>query len=218
LRGKGENYLYGELLIASLFALIYSGCGISTTAYLYPPASLVVSGSQITVQNDGANYEPSEGSNQTFLGIDIYYRIFQNSSVAESRRNQLSSWSAMYDGNPDSFISSAESAGFRVMRKTSTSSRPTIALADASDESLHTIITSTWILDGGVQVVRDGYTSPKRDFSEKIFSSTDQDYEGADSSGVGTFYIVLFVVSYGEDTIGAAVYSDPVVATSILEF
>lgn len=218
MRGKGVNSLYGKIMLALGFALLWSGCGISTTAYLYPPANLIVSGSQISVQNNGANYEPSEGLKQTFKGIDIYYRIFQNNLAAGNLKSDLiTRASSTYYDSPDAFISYAEGRGLCIMRKATGPARPTVDM-EASDESLHTIVTSTWILDDGTQVVRDGFTSPKNDFSEKTFASTDQDYEGEASSGGGTFYLVLFAVSYGEDSIGAPVYSYPVIASSIVEF
>lgn len=213
--GKGTKSLCKITILALGLALSLLSCGISTTAYLYSPLTFSVTQADISISNDGANYEPSEGSNQTFLGIDIYYRIFQNRPDAVIVHEQLISAGDRYDGNPDAFMDSTETSGFYHMRKASNSAQPSVTIA-ANDYSLHTISTTSWKFDDSVQLVRN-ISRPENSFPEKNFDAGDQDYKGNASIG-GTFYMVLFAVSYGQDTIGAPVYSDPVVATSILQF
>jgi hypothetical protein len=221
LRGKGAYSIYINKILIFLPAIFLYGCGISTTVYLYPPQDFSVSStsSEISIKNNGSNYEPSEGSKQTFLGIDIYYRIFQNRGDADTGLSQLISSADTYDGNPDAFINYAETQGFYYMRKALISTRPTIEIApvDARDSSLYTISVSSWKLDDSILLLRN-INRLENSFSEKNFVTSDPDYEGDDSTERGTFYMVLFAVSYGVDTIGAAVYSDPVIATTILEF
>ncbi len=215
--GKGANSICRKALITLLLAIPFAGCGISTTAYLYAPLNFSITPSAISIRNNGLNYEPSEGSDQTFLGIDIYYRIFQNRQDAETALSTVSSLRDGYLGNPDAFINYVEAQeDFCYMRKAATSARPGLEISPASDESPHTIDTSSWKLDGTVQLVRN-ISRPENSFLEKNFNEDDQDYEGSTSIG-GTFSMVLFAVSYGQDTIGAPVYSNPVVASSILEF
>jgi hypothetical protein len=216
LRGKGTKYRWNNIIFALFLVTLIAGCGISTSAYLFSPLRFDVSNSQLSVQNDGANYEASEGSAQTFKGIDIFYKIFQDNARASVELTQLNDWTSIYYGNPEAFISRAKTNGFIPMRKDSTAMQPLIGLV-ATDESLHTIETSNWKLDGSVQVVRN-ITRSQNSFLEKNFADDDPDYNGANSIGGGTFYMVLFAVSYGEDTIGAPVYSDPFIALNILTF
>lgn len=221
MRGKGVNSLYGKIMLALGFALLWSGCGISTTAYLYPPLDFSVDQSSITIRNNGLNYESSEGVNQTFKGINIYYRIFQDKSNAQGKQNDLLTLKEGYEGNPDAFMNYAETQGFCYMRKATSSAQPTVIIA-ANNESQHTINTTTWEEkgldnDSNYILVRN-INRPENNFLEKNFDADDQDYTGNDSTGGGTFHMVLFAVSYGEDSIGAPVYSDPFIADSILEF
>jgi len=218
-RGKDVNSLYGKIMLALEFALLWSGCGISTTAYLYPPLDFSVDKSSITIRNNGLNYESSEGVNQTFKGINIYYRIFQDKSNAQGKQNDLLTLKEGYEGNPDAFMNYAETQGFCYMRKATSSAQPTVIIA-ANNESLHTISTTTWELDNDsnyILVRNINHRPNENNFLEKNFDADDQDYMGNDSTGGGTFHMVLFAVSYGQDTIGA-IYSDPVIATTILEF
>ena len=219
MRGKGVNSLYVKIMLALGFALLGSGCGISTTAYLYPPLDFSVDQSSITIRNNGLNYESSEGVNQTFKGINIYYRIFQNKSDAQGKQNNLLTSKKGYEGNPDAFMNYAETQEFCYMRKATSSAQPTVIIA-ANNESLHTISTTTWELDNdSTYILVRNINRPENNFLEKNFDKADdQDYTGDDSTGGGTFHMVLFAVSYGEDSIGAPVYSDPFIADSILEF
>lgn len=218
MNGNSAKSLYKITILIIVIALFLFGCGISTTAYLYPPLIFSVEPSVISIRNDGTNYEPSEGSKQTYLGVNIYYRIFQVRQDAEAVHIQLTNASSTYDGNPDAFMNYAEGQGFVYMREATNSSQPSITIAP-TDENRHIISTSSWELDNDSSYILErNINRQENSFLEKNFDADDPDYKGADSTGGGSFYMVLFAVSYGEDTIGAAVYSDPVVATSILEF
>lgn len=213
--------------LLGLLALL-QGCGISSPAYLEPPA-ISVSNSQISVRNSSGNYFPSEGSNQTFKGIEIYYKVFQLRSAAESAFTSLSSYASQYQDYPDYFMTAAGNAGFTRMRRASDRNRPLISIG-ADNTKLYTVSLSSWdLLDDAYNVlfpvVRDITADSSRlAFQERNFQAGDVDYQGDTWIGGGPFHIVCFAVSFGEDTsgtsIGAPIYSVPSFAqnSTIIEY
>lgn len=218
MRGKGYiSLIRKQLLTTLLLSLI--GCGLSTSIYLYFPQDFTITQTNMSVKNDPRNYEASEPVlNQTFKGIDIYYRVFQNQATAQNVHDQqLENLKNVYDGNPNAFIQSVEdSLEFRLMRNATNSSRPLISML-ANDESEYIISIKDWKINSGDSVLRD-ITRPEKSFLLKDFKKADEDYTGEDLTGIEDVYLVAFAISYGKDTVGASVYSDPFIALNILAF
>jgi len=227
-----------SIVICLAFALLAAGCGLPTVAYLYPP-DMSVDSAVIRVANDSRNYESSEGTSQTYKGIEIFYRIYQNENSASAMvSTTLPDLVDSYADNPDSLMNllTGSSYKFSRLRNSYSRSEPLIPI-DASDESsfyINISSTADWVLtdDSSIPlldsssndisiIVRtlDSTSSDVR-FFEKDFNSGDDDYNGTTGSGSDTYYIVLFSVSYGLDqsTIGQTVYSMPYIPTSYVEY
>jgi len=211
-----SRYLLRACLLLGLLALAQA-CGISSIAYLEPPY-ISVSNSQISVRNNSGNYFPSEGSSQTFKGIEIYYRVFEERTVAETAFISLNSYASQYQNYPDNFMSNAINDGFTRMRRASDRNRPLISIA-ANNTGLYTISLTSWDLSDDANnvlfsVVRDiPADSSRLAFQERNFQADDVDYQGETWIGGGPFFIICFAVSFGEDSsgssIGAPIYSLP---------
>jgi hypothetical protein len=233
-----------SILSTVALSLLITSCGLPTVTYLYPPSYFSVENSGISVKNDIKNHDDSEGSTQTYKGIELYYRVYSSEPAAVSTISTLNSLASNYADEPDSFISAATSTyKFSRLRNTHSSTSPLIPI-DASDDSRYYLTfsaTSNWTLadENGVlltdndsndisQVTRTLDSNPNASslsFFEKDFNvgatSTDSDFWGSASTSTSdTVYIVFFAVSYGIDqsTVGQAVYSAPSVATSPIEY
>jgi len=228
-----------SIVICLAFALLAAGCGLPTVAYLYPPMGMDVKNSVISVANDSRNYESSEGTSQTYKGIEIFYRIYQNENSASAMvSTTLPDLVDSYADNPDSLMSllTGSSYKFSRLRNSYSRSEPLIPI-DASDESsfyINISSTADWLLtddsntplldsssnDISIMVRTLDSTSSDVRFFEKDFNAGDDDYNGTTGSSSDTYYIVLFSVSYGLDqsTIGQTVYSMPYIPTSYVEY
>ncbi len=228
-----------SIVICLAFALLAAGCGLPTVAYLYPPQYMSVDNAGLSVKNDPRNYESSEGTSQTYKGIEIFYRIYQNENAASAMvSTTLPDLVDSYADNPDSLMSllSGSSYKFSRLRNSYSRSEPLIPI-DASDESsfyINISSTADWLLtddsntplldsssnDISIMVRTLDSTSSDVRFSEKDFNAGDDDYNGTTGSSSDTYYIVLFSVSYGLDqsTIGQTVYSMPYIPTSYVEY
>lgn len=219
-----------------LAAVLLSGCGFPTVTYLYPP-SITLSGSIISVRNDKRNYEASEGVDQTYQGIEIFYRIYQNELTASSIFDTtLPDLRGRYDKEPDTFIDIAVNTyGFMRLRNSETSGPPLIPIA-ANNEDLYYLQLKTdsdWLLtdqysnplfDGAAdisKIIRSLTTSTSdTSFFKRDFKANDDDYSGSTVEGQPEYYIVFFAVSYGKDqtTVGQAVYSIPQIPNNYAKY
>lgn len=228
-----------SIVICLAFALLVAGCGLPTVAYLYPPMDMDVKNSVISVANDSRNYESSEGTNQTYKGIEIFYRIYQDANVASTMvSTTLPDLVDSYADNPGSLMSllTGSSYNFSRLRNSYSRSEPLIPI-DASDESSFFIninSTADWLLtddsstplldsnsnDISIIVRTLDSTSSNISFYEKDFNTGDDDYNGTGGNSSDIYYIVLFSVSYGQDQseIGQTVYSMPYIPTSYVEY
>jgi len=229
------------ILSTVALSLLIASCGLPTVTYLYPPVYFSVDNSGIGVKNDSNNYDDSEGSAQTYRGIEIYYRVFSSATSAASVIDSLNSIASSYSDEPDTFISVATGTSYKFsrLRNTYSSTTPLIPI-DASDESQYYLSFSrsaNWTLtnENGValtdsdgndisQITRTLDSNPNvssLSFFEKDFNvgtaSSDYDFAGTVSTtSSDTVYIVFFAVSYGIDqnTVGQTVYSAPYIASS----
>jgi hypothetical protein len=215
------------LFMPALAAL--AGCGLPTVAYLYPPV-LDVESAILTIRNNPNNYEASEGDDQTFLGIEIYYRVYQLQSGAETALAGLRSLADQYEDKPSQFDSIVRSSGygFRPLKREDYGT-PLVAIDSNDTKKYYLRITGLsypWHLvdDLGTPIVRilrnlDGSgTASSLYFEAGEFLSGDPDYSGTGSpSATSTVYIVFFAMSYGQDvasgTVGQTVFSDPYIPT-----
>lgn len=231
--GKRAGALLG-VLSTVLFFSIFASCGLPTVTYLYPPKDLTVDkrAKILSVKNNSYNYDDSEGSTQTYRGIEVYYRVYDSDTKADAAITNLNALADTYTDDPDSFMSYAESTyKFSRLRKSDTSAQPLISI-DAADESYYYInldIYSNWrltddnstVLSYITRTLDNNTNSSSLSFFDKDFNSGDFDFAGTTSTSTSdTVYIVFFAVSYGIDqsTVGQTVYSAPYVASSYAEY
>lgn len=216
-----------RLLLLPFLVAALSGCGLPTVTYLYPPQNFFFSGSAtISVQNDSRNHEASEGTSQTFKGIEIFYRIYQDSAAASSMLSILGNLSQSYDGNPDRFMAAATGNTYKFVRLRNLNDQiqPLIPINDATDESIYSIDlngTSDWVLTNtSAKIIRTISTVSNKSFFSRDFRTDDDDYSGTTASAGSTYYVVFFAVSYGQDqvTVGQNVYSMPAIPGSIATY
>ena len=231
MKGKFRYYFF------CLALAFFSSCGLPTVSYLYPP-TMTVNNTIISLQNDARNYESSEGSNQTYRGIEIFYHVYQNESSASSMLTTIGNLSDSYDNEPDTFkdIVTGSSYNFQRLRNTINLSQPLIPINASSDEMFYLNLKSNadWELDDhNNSPVYDGTTNISQivrnitasnsatGFYSKDFDTTDVDYTGSTiTSSATTVYIVFFAVSYGSDqtTVGQPVYSMPYIPSSYVVY
>jgi len=214
-------------------------CGLPTIAYLFSPKQFIVNDSTIRIQNDGQNYVDSEGTDQTFKGLDIYYHVFDSESRAIQMLATLSTLKTTYTDNPDMFIKTVTNSTYRFarIRNTQYLTPPLIPIADPSVEKSYYVTIhqdSNWFLsDENNVALYDGsndISSLIRNFSNRStvypgfqhmdFLTGDDDYTSSSSVKPGKIFIVLFGISFGIDpsTIGAGLYSTPIIPTSYISY
>jgi len=221
----GKKIKRGYYFFCSIVSVLtLSTCGLPTVAYLYPPYMNVNGNASIRLNNDSRNYEASEGASQTYRGIEIFYRIYQNQNTAASALTDLTSLSSNYDGAPDSFMSIATGSTykFRRLRDSNTPDQQpllSIAAGDASNFDLN-LTSGDWTFGIGSTIIRNITTAANTSFYKKDFETGDDDYAGSTFSPTATYYIVLFAVSFGIDqtTVGQTVYSMPVIPSNYVSY
>lgn len=220
------------ILSTVALSLIVTSCGLPTVAYLYPPKDLTVQDNILSVKNNSRNYDDSEGTDQTYLGVEVFYRVYDSETAAENSIANLQSLSDTYTDDPDSFVTYAKSTyKFSRLRKKDTSASPLISI-DAADESTYNIyfdkkaISDDWRLtDENSNVIcyvtrtlDSNANTSSASFPEKDFQYGDSDYSGSTiASSDSDVFIVFFAVSFGVDqngTVGQNVYSSPDIASS----
>lgn len=227
--GSVKNKLFRLLTCLILVFAALSGCGLPTVTFLYPPQNFFFSGNAtLSVQNTNLNYDASEGANQTFKGIEIFYHIYQDYQDASNMLLTLGNLSKDYEGNPDQFIEVITGTSYRFVRLRNSVDRiqPLLALSSAADENIYSIQLngiSNWTLNDGLStydVIRTINTLSDDRFYVRDFNTGDDDYNGTASSSGSPYYIVFFAVSYGQDqtTVGQNVYSMPYIPSSFATY
>jgi hypothetical protein len=230
-----------ELFLGATFCFLLSACGLPTYIYLYPPTDFFNTGSSgstlLELDHNAQNYDSSEGSNQSFRGYEIYYRVFDTTSAATSAVSTLSSQASAYYKDPDSFMTWANGASYVRLRNVTTNLSPLISLtasAAASDQAyyvnlddLMATVSGSWTLYN----VTDADTSSahvvlRRNISEALrsdfqtaanYHTNDEDYTG--SSNPSMVYFVFFAVAYGwDDSNFTEVYSVPAIISNYVSY
>ncbi|MCE1196478.1 hypothetical protein LWX53_08285 [bacterium] len=230
------------ILSTVLFAAIFSSCGLPTIAYLYSPKDMTVNNGIVSLKNNSYNYDASDG---TFLGYEIYYRIFQSPDDAGKmlgEKGMLNLLASQYDKAPDSFIAAATGSGYKFirLRNSYNNTEPLIPVSDGSDASYYLTLNSNadWSLTNSNDeplfgtasetaiaknaVIRNitATATSQTSFYKKYFQTGEADYTGSTANTSDKYYIVFFSVAYGTDqnTIGQPVYSMPFVPSSYAEY
>lgn len=211
-------------------ALMSFACGLPNVPYLYPPTEFDVGNTSIKITSNVENYQASEGSDQSYLGMEIYYHVFDSATTANAKVAQIVSLSATYEKSPASFIKVIISAShrFQRLRNSTTNSAPLIPITNpavASSFYVNPSRSTSWNMtdEDLVEISTIVRNISNRvlgdlDFKAMDFLSGDDDYTGASSPG--TIYIVLFGISFGKDpeSIGVALYSSPNIDQDIIEY
>ena len=233
-RGAAKQAGALALILSTVLLLAaISSCGLPTVTYLYPPIDFSVDSSGLSVKNDISNYDASEGSTQTYRGIEIYYRIYPSATAATSAIGTLNTLAASYADNPDSFINLVAGATYKFsrLRKKTSTTQPLVQLAadDGSGYYINFSKSVDWALsdeNGNVissitRTLDSNANNSNLSFFEKDYNVGDYDFAGSSNATSTTqVYIVFFAVSYGIDqsTVGQPVYSAPYVASSYAEY
>lgn len=202
--GKTPNIIF-------CFALLAVSCGLPTIIYLYPPKDFSSSGtSQLSLQHDIANYEPTEGAFQSFKGYEIYYRVYDAQTTADSDLSKLTVKASSTDSNgigPSQFMDYAEGLGFVRLRDNATNTPPLIGIQNPSQDVSYYInlnaAGSDWTLtnsrDSATSMLVRNIVRPDVSFSDlEGYLEGDADYAGTTNSPSGV-YLVFFAVAYGND-------------------
>lgn len=227
-----KNSVQLKLLAALLVLLsITAGsCGLPKILYLYPPKSFYASGNNaVMLVHDTQNYDVLEGTNQSFKGYEIYYRIYDTVSKAENGISLLNNKMTANPNSPDIVMSYAlNTLKYSRMKNIDTSSQPLIFVTSPENNAefeLSLNQVSNWEISGdslgsSIHVVRPISDSTRQDFFNKNnYLVADADFDGS-ADNPENVYIVLFAVAYAKDpdTIGQIVYSQPAVMSAPIQF
>jgi hypothetical protein len=227
-----------ELFLGATFCFLLSACGLPTYIYLYPPTDFFNTGSSespllLELDHDSQNYDSSEGSDQSFRGYEIYYKVYDSETAANSAVSTLSSQASTYYKDPDSFMTWANGANYVRLRNETTNVSPLISLTAMEAESdqsyyvnlddLDVDVPGSWTLynvsdantpSAHIVLRRNISETSRSDFqTASNYHSGDEDYTG--SNDPSKVYFVLFAVAYGYDVSNFSdVYSVPAYITS----
>jgi hypothetical protein len=204
---------------------------------LFTPTELTVDEATIKITHNIRNYEVSEGSSQSYKGLEVFYHVYDTQERAQIVLDTLRSYQSTYADNPDSFMKVAKgsSFGFQRLRNTLSLSVPLIPVDDPQNEQSYYIDIKTnnyWVINDDAsipltegsqdisKIIRNISNRSAVGFHEKDFLVGDSDYTQSGSSSPSTVYIVCFAVSFGTDlnTLGAELYSDPAIGSRIISY
>jgi hypothetical protein len=191
--------------LASGLALSSSllSCGIETVK-VYAAPTLSPSGGLITLTHNTAN----DADADTFLGYEVYYRAYQDSSAASADISTMATVIGGENATPESCIAKLESLKFhRFYDYLGQDKRPLfdIDIATSFKIFLDHSSSSGWYVDEFSKTPTD--TSPicrAIPSSDSVvpfnstYASTDVDYSGSTISS-GTLYFAFFAIAYGFD-------------------
>ena len=201
--------LISPLLLCLALAGLVGGCGIDTYTYYYPP-TVSYTDPLMELSHNASNSDPS------LLGYDIYYRVFQEKTSADSVCSAIYSAANSSSSSPSGLLAQLVAgtlpgySGYKFYKMANESGiDPTPLLkVDDGEEYRLTITAGDWKIYN-VDSATD-YTSARRTSSlttaNRLFyelssgttwQSTDYDYSGASISGSTTVYLVAFAVAYG---------------------
>jgi len=226
MRGQRDKVAFffrrADAFFVALAILLLFSCGLPTSDYLYRPADFSASGNNpVRLEHDTRNIDDSV-IKTLFKGYDIYYRIFDDETDAQSSSAKLSI--ELTSGN---IAQVASSEGYYVLVKDNDDdSVPLIPVSDNTYRffDLHLNSESRWTITAGENnitlyyILRNKSDSATEDFflTDK-YESNDHDYAGSGISEGGSVHIVFFAVAYGisSSSIGSEIYSDPIVLEPI---
>ncbi len=216
--------------LALLVPVCVSSCGIDTVILLYPPQDFSVpSKGFLDLSHQVENYDPLEGTSQSFKGYEIYYRAFDDADEASDEAALMVSKADEYSERPLAFWSYAtDDRSFARMRLNNSGDIPLMKLdstAAASEKSFYISMKSdsNWKLsdDGSLdlEVFRSIAEPSRLSFYKRTnFLTGDADYAGENNPS--NLYFVFIAFAYGVDasTTGQAVYSIPFVIAEGVDF
>lgn len=215
--------LFVLIAVAALLFFFFS-CGLPTSDYLYPPSDFSSTSGILRLYHNTSNIDDS-ASAALFKGYDIYYRIFDSSTAADT------SYTYLYNNLTYSNISTvAYSQKYYVLSKRNYAgdaydlTTPLIPFGSSDTYTyfdLNINNSTTWTITADdsatflYYIVRDRGTTTSASTADFClhaqYNSGDQDYAGDGISSGDSVYIVYFAVAYGVSSSLADIYSDPIV-------
>ncbi len=111
MRGIGEGPVRRRVLPMALLSvvssIILSTCGLESVNVLYQPGFYEYSANSIILTHNTAN-----GSNTGLKGYQIYYRVFDTQTAADTSRQAIEAAIQLSTATPESSLSSLQSAGY----------------------------------------------------------------------------------------------------------
>jgi hypothetical protein len=190
--------------LASGLALSSSliSCGLETVK-VYATPSLSSSGGLITLTHNAAN----DADADTFLGYEVYYRAYQDSSAASADISTMATVIGGDNATPESCIAKLESLKFhRFYDYLGQDKRPLFDIDIATSFNIYLPTNAGWYVDEFPKGPPDDTSPICRAISSSdsvvpfnsTYASTDADYSGSTISS-GTLYFAFFAIAYGFD-------------------
>jgi len=225
---RKKFFLY---LLYLIILLVLASCGLYSYVSLNPPSRFYSAGLNFLELHHDLNN--NDGSDQEFLGYEIFYRAYSDFNNAKRDNDLLVTANRNYLGNPDGFINYAKNLGFiRLRRKTneSTDNPPLLLITDVSPEVYYIELNTSgdWIISptnfsdtsDDIELVRSiipDYLT-RRSFSLVAnYHQGDADYEGESSPTTVSF--VFFATAFGKDTASfSSIYSEGTVIDTPIQY
>jgi hypothetical protein len=190
--------------LASGLALSLGSCGLETVK-VYAAPSISSSAGLITLTHNSAN----DADADTFLGYEVYYRAYQDSSSASADISTMATVIGGDNATPESCIAKLESLKYhRFYNYLGQDKRPlfNVDIATSFKIFLDQSTPVGWYVDEFSKTPID--TSPIcRAISSSetavpfnsTYATTDSDYSGSTTITSGTLYYAFFAIAYGFD-------------------
>jgi hypothetical protein len=182
-------------------------CGVESVSY-YSPPSFTYGGNVITLTHNTVNTE-------SFLGYDIYYRVYNDDNTAQADRTFIENASNSANSTPESVLGQVTSRGFKKMYLAAipaTAPTPLLSIASPTTAVTFTIQMpqstqfTNWYFTKSTdaslvptEIIRCINSIGSNSFNS-LYNPGDSDYAASIQAGDGTqVYMVAFAVAYGYD-------------------
>lgn len=225
--------LYTSFLLI-LTLCLFCSCGLETYVVMEAPERVVHTPS-ITNKSPDANYfefwtkENGEyPSDFKFLGTDVYYKIYSNSSTMSLETESLNSLASNSTSNVNSASRMIETYGYKSLVSTNYHDSPLIKAAN-SNRRVYIRLTDYFDIYAAEITVDKAYlggaskkTIPVRNISDNttfnfgkdnkkylpLSGDADVKYTTVDEGEEGTWYVAMYAVAVGRDATYANYYSN----------
>ncbi len=204
-RHGGRAFAAATLALVS--ALLAGACGIDSYSYYYPPV--------VSFSGDNSLYLNHVTSNNdaSFLGYEIYYRVFQEKTKADAIAAAIYSAANSSSTAPSVLLNQLTSGTFPshygyafnpIREPSATSPIPLLKIGEGSSFRVALSAEGDWMLyintaSAGSAVKRASGKTFYDLGQGATWDGSDADYSGSTISSSTTLYLVAFGIAYGFD-------------------